>query len=123
MPSYFCLNSQLLILIRQNWLTGISMVVGSYLVLVVPLLIVMFCVYNAERKRIAQQEVSIIPSTHHIQWRIQDFADVGAPILLGRQQDFAKFPPKLHEIERIWTRGGACPRFYFVDPPLTYSLI
>ena len=57
MPSYFCLNSQLLILIRQNWLSGISMVLGSYLVLVVPLLIVMFCVYNAERKRIAQQEV------------------------------------------------------------------
>ena len=57
------------------------MVVGSYLVLVVPLLIVMFCVYNAERKRIAQQEVSIIRSTHHIQWRIEDFAEVEVPNL------------------------------------------
>ena len=34
--------------------------------------------------------------------------------------DFAKFSQKLHEIERIWTpRGGACPKFYYVDPPLT----
>ena len=35
--------------------------------------------------------------------------------------DFAKFPPKLHEIERIWTPGGgggARPKFYYVDPPL-----
>ena len=29
---------------------------------------------------------------------------------------FAKFPQKLHEIERIWTRGH--PKFYYVDPPL-----
>ena len=33
--------------------------------------------------------------------------------------DFAKFSQKLHEIERIWTRGGgARPKFYYVDPPL-----
>ena len=33
--------------------------------------------------------------------------------------DFAKFHQKLHEIERIWTpRGGARPKFYYVDPPL-----
>ena len=33
--------------------------------------------------------------------------------------DFAKFPQKLHEIERIWTPGGgARPKFYYVDPPL-----
>ena len=32
--------------------------------------------------------------------------------------DFAKISQKLHEIERIWT-GGARPKFYYVDPPLT----
>ena len=33
--------------------------------------------------------------------------------------DFAKFSQKLHEIERIWARGGgARPKFYYVDPPL-----
>ena len=32
--------------------------------------------------------------------------------------NFAKFSPKLHEIERIWTPGGARPKFYYVDPPL-----
>ena len=32
--------------------------------------------------------------------------------------DFAKFSPKLHEIERIWAPGGARPKFYYVDPPL-----
>ena len=33
--------------------------------------------------------------------------------------DFAKNSQKLHEIERIWTpRGGARPKFYYVDPPL-----
>ena len=33
--------------------------------------------------------------------------------------DFAKFFQKPHEIERIWTpRGGARPKFYYVDPPL-----
>ena len=42
----------------------------------------------------------------------------------GRQHTilpkFAKISQKLHEIERIWTRGGggeACPKFYYVDPP------
>ena len=34
--------------------------------------------------------------------------------------DFAKFSPKLHEIERIWTPGGVRPKFYYVDPPLQY---
>ena len=34
--------------------------------------------------------------------------------------DFAKIFQKLHEIERIWTPGGgAPPKFYYVDPPLT----
>ena len=32
--------------------------------------------------------------------------------------NFAKFSQKLHEIERIWTPGGAHPKFYYVDPPL-----
>ena len=36
--------------------------------------------------------------------------------------DFAKFSPKLHEIERIWApRGGARPKFYYVDPPLAMA--
>ena len=39
---------------------------------------------------------------HLNQWRIQDFSEVGAPTY-----DFAKFSQKLHEIERIWTPGGA----------------
>ena len=35
--------------------------------------------------------------------------------------NFAKISQKLHEIERIWTPrgGGARPKFYYVDPPLT----
>ena len=32
--------------------------------------------------------------------------------------DFAKISQKLHEIERIWSRGGTRPKFYYVDPPL-----
>ena len=37
----------------------------------------------------------------------------------GGPNDFAKISQKLHEIERIWTpRGGARPKFYYVDPPL-----
>ena len=32
--------------------------------------------------------------------------------------DFAKISQKLHEIKRIWTRGGARAKFYYVDPPL-----
>ena len=38
--------------------------------------------------------------------------------------DFAKFSQKLHEIERIWApRGGARPKFYYVDPPLILVLL
>ena len=37
----------------------------------------------------------------------------------GPTYDFAKFFQKLHESERIWIpRGGACPKFYYVDLPL-----
>ena len=56
------------------------------------------------------------------QWRIQDFPEEGAPTLQrgAPTYDFAKFPQKLHEIERIWPPGGggARPKFYYVDPPL-----
>ena len=38
----------------------------------------------------------------HIQCRIQDFSEEGTPTY-----DFAKISQKLHEIERIWTGGGA----------------
>ena len=42
------------------------------------------------------------------QWRIQDFSEEGAPTPRGAPTyDFAKFAQKLHEIERIWTGGGA----------------
>ena len=35
--------------------------------------------------------------------------------------DFAQFPQKLHEIERIWARR-ARPKFYYVDPPLLIDM-
>ena len=55
-----------------------------------------------------------------MQWRIQDFPEEGAPTLQGAPTYvFSKFPQKLHEIERIWLGGGARPKFYYVDPPLT----
>ena len=41
-----------------------------------------------------------------MQWWIQDFLEVGRQPSKGvPTYDFAKFPPKLHESERIWTRG------------------
>ena len=44
---------------------------------------------------------------YQIQWRIQDFSEVGAPTLQGAPTyHFAKFSPKLHKIERIWTPGA-----------------
>ena len=49
---------------------------------------------------IVQRKIIHKPWT--FQWRIQDFPEEGAPTY-----DFAKFSQKLHEIERIWTRGGA----------------
>ena len=59
------------------------------------------------------------------QWRIQDFPEVGAPTPRGAPTyDFAKISQKLHEIERIWTpRGGAHPKFYYVDPPLRDDIV
>ena len=52
-----------------------------------------------------------------IQWRIQDFPEVGAPTGVGERvptYDLAKISPKLHEIERILTRqeeGGQASKF------------
>ena len=56
-----------------------------------------------------------------MQWRIQDFPEEGHQLSRGAPTyDFAKFPQKLHEIERIWTPGGGStrPKFYYVGPPL-----
>ena len=53
------------------------------------------------------------------QWRIQDFIEEGAPTPRGAPTyDLAKFSQKLHEIERIWTRGVRVPRAPPLDPPL-----
>ena len=43
------------------------------------------------------------------QWRIQDFPEERAPTPPGGgpTYDFAKFSPKLHEIERILARGAS----------------
>ena len=57
-----------------------------------------------------------------LQWMhtvIQDYSEVGAPILLGWETcDFAKISQKLLEIEIIWTPEGSHPKFHYVDPPL-----
>ena len=54
----------------------------------------------------------------HLQWRIQDFPEEGAPtpktaIIL---QFFCQ---KLHENERIWTPRGGVPGAPPLDPPMT----
>ena len=49
--------------------------------------------------------------TCYYQWRIQDCPR-------WESQPLQNFP-RLHETERIWTRG--CPKFYYVDPPLITS--
>ena len=58
----------------------------------------------------------------HVQWRIQDLPEEGAPTY-----DFAKFSQKLHEIERIWTGGGggggARPPRPPLDPPLMCNVV
>ena len=55
------------------------------------------------------------------QWRIQDFAELGAPTFQGAPTyDFAQISQKLHEIENL--DRGARPKFYFVDPPLKNEL-
>ena len=49
-----------------------------------------------------------------------DFPEVGAPTLQGgaATYNFAKFPPKLHGIEKTGPREGTGPKLYYVDPPL-----
>ena len=45
------------------------------------------------------------------QWRIQYFLEEGYQLFGGGvpTYDFGKISQKLHEIERIWTGGGARP--------------
>ena len=72
---------------------------------------------------------------YHLTWTLPiSVADPGFPRGGGANSpggggaptyDFAKFSQKLHEIERIWTRGGgggAHPKFYYVDPPLHFVM-
>ena len=46
--------------------------------------------------------------SHPDQWRVQDFPEVGAVNPPGGMPtyNFAKFSPKLHGIEKIWTHWG-----------------
>ena len=54
-----------------------------------------------------------------MQWLIQDLPEAGTPTPPGATaHNFDKISQKLHEIERIWTGGGARPKCYYVDPPL-----
>ena len=69
--------------------------------------------------------LSCLDLSNQKQWRIQDFPEEGAPTPWGGAPtyDFAIFSQKLHEIERISApRGGARPKFYYVDPPLLLSI-
>ena len=49
-------------------------------------------------------------------WWIQDFPEVGAPAYV-----FAKFPQKLHEIERIWTLGESKILLCISTTEMTFS--
>ena len=65
------------------------------------------CFSNAEVFSLSQKFLPI-SAINLGQWRIQDFPEEGAPTLRGAPTyDFAKFPQKLHETERIWPPGGA----------------
>ena len=60
----------------------------------------------------------------HYQWRIQDFPEEGAPTPQGGAPtyDFANFPRKLHEIERIWTpRGGRASKILLCRSATDYG--
>ena len=63
-----------------------------------------------KRRLLTQQEFRISRyNKYHMQqqWRIQDFPEERVPTPRGAPTyNFAKFSPKLHEIERIWTPGG-----------------
>ena len=60
-----------------------------------------------------------------MQWRIQDFPEVGCQPFIGPPTyDFAKCSQKLNEIERIWTPRRACRSATGVCPQvkiLTFS--
>ena len=53
---------------------------------------------------------------------MKDFPEEGAPTPQGLggapTYEFAKFPQKLHEIERIWTPGGGTSLTPPLDQPL-----
>ena len=80
---------------------------------------------------LTQNDFSLVAekAMKHRQWRIQDFPEEGAPTLGGgggaSTYNFVEFSQKLYEIERIWIPsggGGARPKFYYVDPPLTVDI-
>ena len=51
------------------------------------------------------------------QWRIQDFPEVGhQPII------WPKFAENSMKMKKIGPRGGACPKFYYVDLPLLTAM-
>ena len=62
---------------------------------------------------------------HSLQWRIQDFPEVGAPTPQGGRQHtiLPKFPKNCMKLKEFGPRGGARPKFYYVDPPLVYDII
>ena len=57
-----------------------------------------------------------------MQLRIQDFPEEGAPTLQGgggRQHTILpNFPKNCMKLKEFGPRGGARPKFYYVDPPL-----
>ena len=61
-----------------------------------------------------------------LQWRIQDFDEEGAPTLRegGRQHTILpNFPKNCMKLKEFGPPGGARPKFYYVDPPLSYHAI
>ena len=68
--------------------------------------------------------ISLDSSVNTSQWRIQDFPEEGEPTLQGAPTyDFAKFPQKLHEIERIWTRGGGASNILLCRTATAYATV
>ena len=65
--------------------------------------------------------VTLVVAFGLLQWRIQDFPEEGAPTFGGGATcNFAKCSKKkkLHEIERIWTRGEERIPHAPLDTPL-----
>ena len=69
----------------------------------------MFCLDTIKANQVYLYVTKRIFSTVIIQWRIQDFPEVGAPTVGGATYNFAKFSQKLHEIERNWGRAFLAP--------------